>query len=234
MLAITRPGWEPGSPALGLEGNAAAAVRALDEAGVPRAVVVGHSLGGAVAAWLAVQEPERVAALVLVAPAADTRSLTTVDRLLAAPVLGEVLSAALLAGAAGAVAAPRVRRLVGARLGIDPRYLRWSGSMLLRPGTWRSFVAEQRMLIRELPMLEAQLQRIVAPTTIVVGTADRVVPLTSARAVAGQIDGARLVELQGAHHLLHQQCPGELADLIVAAAGCPAPKPSPGRYCWPG
>jgi pimeloyl-ACP methyl ester carboxylesterase len=181
-------------------------------------VVVGHSLGGAVAAWLAAQQPQRVAALVLLAPAADTRSLSALDRLLAAPVVGDLLSSAFLAGAGGAVAAPRVRRVIAMRLGVDSRYLRASGRMLLRPETWRSFVAEQRMLIRDLPELERQLNNISSPTTVVGGTADRIVPIACARAVAQQITGARMVELAGAHHLLHQQRPRELADLIVTAA----------------
>jgi pimeloyl-ACP methyl ester carboxylesterase len=218
-LAITRPGWTPGTVAVDLEGNAVAARVALDQADVARAVVVGHSLGGAVAAWLAAAEPDRVAGLVLVAPAADTHSITTLDRLLAAPVLGDVLSAALLGAAGGAVAAGPVRRVIGARLGIDPRYLRSSAALLRRWDAWRSFVAEQRALIRDLPALEERLADIVAPTTVVAGTADHVVPVASAWKVAGRISGAAVVELAGAHHLLAQQRPAELAEIIVAAAG---------------
>lgn len=218
-LAVARPGWAPGTVAVDLEGNAAAALVALDQAEMARAVVVGHSLGGAVAAWLASAAPDRVAGLVLVAPAADTHSITALDRLLAAPVLGDVLSAALLGAAGGAAAAGPVRRVIGSRLGIDPRYLRSSAALLRRPNAWRSFVAEQRTLIRDLPALERRLAEIVAPTTVVVGTADHVVPIASARAVADRIRGAALIELAGAHHLLAQQRPAELAELIVAAAG---------------
>ena len=218
-LAIARPGWAPGTVAVDLEGNARAARAALDQAGVERAVVVGHSLGGAVAAWLAATEPDRVFSLVLVAPAAATDSITALDRVLAAPVLGDALSAALLGAAGGAAAAGSVRRLIGARLGIDPRYLRSSAAVLRRRGAWRSFVAEQRLLIRDLPALEQRLTDIVAPTTVVAGTADHVVPIASARTVAHRIRGAALVELTGAHHLLAQQRPAELAEIIVAAAG---------------
>jgi pimeloyl-ACP methyl ester carboxylesterase len=218
VLAIARPGWEPGTAPLDLEGNARAALRALDQAGVTRAVAVGHSLGAGVAAWLAARAPERVAALVLAAPAADTRSLTALDRLLAAPVLGDALSVAFLAGAGGAVATPRIRRVIAARLGVDPGYLRASGAMLLRRDTWRSFVAEQRMLVRDLPVLERRLKDIAAPTTVVAGRDDHIVPISSARAVAAQIRNSQLVELPGAHHLLHQQRPAELAELVVAAA----------------
>jgi pimeloyl-ACP methyl ester carboxylesterase len=218
-LAITRPGWAPGTVAVDVEGNAIAARVALDQAGVARAVVVGHSFGGAVAAWLAAAEPDRVVSLVLVAPAADTHSITALDRLLAAPVLGDVLSAALLGVAGGAAAAGPVRRAIGSRLGIDPRYLRSSAALLRRRDAWRSFVAEQRALIGDLPALEQRLADIIAPTTVVAGTADHVVSIASARAVAHRIRGASVVELAGAHHLLAQQRPAELAEIIVAAAG---------------
>ncbi len=218
-LAIARPGWAPGTVAVDLEGNAVAARAALDRADVARAVVVGHSFGGAVAAWLAATDPDRVVSLVLVAPAADTHSITALDRLLAAPILGGALSAALLGAAGGAAAAGPVRRAIGSRLGIDPRYLRSSAALLRRPDAWRSFVAEQRSLIRDLPSLEQRLADIAAPTTVVAGTADHVVPIASARAVAHRIRGAALVELAGAHHLLAQQRPAELAEIIVATAG---------------
>jgi pimeloyl-ACP methyl ester carboxylesterase len=217
-LAIPRPGWEPGSRPEGLDGNARAALSALDRAQIPRALVVGHSLGGAVAAWLAVIAPERVAGLVLVAPAADTRALTGTDHLLAAPIVGDVLSAAVLGAAGGAAVVGPVRRFVGARLQVDPDYLRSSARVLLSPAAWRSFVTEQRMLIRELPELERRLVEIAVPTTVVAGTADRIVPLASARETAQRIRGATLIELRGAHHLLHQQRPAELAEIIVAAA----------------
>jgi pimeloyl-ACP methyl ester carboxylesterase len=217
-LAITRPGWEPGSAAEGLDGNASAALTALDRAQIPRAVVVGHSLGGAVAAWLAVSAPERVAGLVLAAPAADTRALTGLDHLLAAPLVGDMLSAGIMGAAGAAAATGPVRRFVGAGLQVDPEYLRSSGRMLLRPAAWRSFVTEQRMLIRELPELEQRLVEITVPTTVVAGTADRIVPLASAREAAQRIRGATLIELRGAHHILHQQRPAELAEIIVAAA----------------
>src|SRR5436305_14815888 len=69
-VALDRPGWDATSRASDLAANAAAAVAALDARGIPRATMVGHSFGGAVATWLAVHDPQRIGALVLVAPAA--------------------------------------------------------------------------------------------------------------------------------------------------------------------
>ena len=170
-IAIDRPGWDGRSRPAGLEGNADAALGALDRAEVERAAVVGHSLGGAVAAWLAATRPERVARLVLVAPAANTESLVALDYVLAAPVVGELTSAAGLVAAGAALAARPLRRLISAELALDTAYLGGAGRRLLAPTTWGAFVAEQRMLIRELPRLEPLLARISVPATIVFGSA---------------------------------------------------------------
>jgi pimeloyl-ACP methyl ester carboxylesterase len=216
-IAIDRPGWDATSRASGLDGNADAALAALDARGVSRAIVVGHSLGGAVAAWLAARDADRVAALVLAAPAANVTSLDRLDRLLALPVAGDVASAAVLSGIGAALAMPGIRRRIAAELQLDDRYLSASAPKLLAPRAWRSFVAEQRVLVRELPELERRLADIAAPTTIVCGAEDRVVTAAAARALQKQIRGAQLVVLPGAGHLLPQGHPGELAELIATA-----------------
>jgi pimeloyl-ACP methyl ester carboxylesterase len=216
-IAIDRPGWDGESSPVDLAGNARAALAALDAAGAERAVVVGHSFGGAVAAWLAATAPERVSSLVLVAPSANRESLLWVDKVLAAPGLGFVASAAALASSGIALAARPLRVRVARDLQLEERYLRSAGRILVTPRAWRAFFLEQRLLVRDLPDLEARLNRIRAPTTIAIGTADRIVPVSSARHLANQVPGARLLELRRANHLLPQQRAPELAEIILEA-----------------
>jgi len=199
-IAIDRPGWDGGSAPSDLEGNARAALDALDAAGAERAVVVGHSFGGAVAAWLAATHEQRVRALVLAAPSANAASLQWLDR--------------ILAGSGVALAARPLRARVARDLGLEEGYLRSAGRTLVAPRAWRAFFLEQRLLVRHLPGLEARLHTISAPTTVVIGTADRIVPPASARRLAEQIPGARLVELERANHLLPQQRAERLAEII--------------------
>jgi pimeloyl-ACP methyl ester carboxylesterase len=76
LIALDRPGF--GATARGhaepsLARQAAACVAVLDAEHVRRAIVVGHSLGGPIAAELAADDPDRVAALALVAPSIDPR-----------------------------------------------------------------------------------------------------------------------------------------------------------------
>src|SRR5579872_3329004 len=154
MLAIDRPGWRPGSEPTDLAGNAAAALAALDALGARRAVVVGHSLGAAVAAWIAAERPERVSRLVLAAPAANCASLVPLDYWLARPVLGELAGAAAMAVAGLALRSGSVRRRIMRTFSLEERYLTATSGALLSPSAWRAFAADQRALVRDLPALE--------------------------------------------------------------------------------
>jgi pimeloyl-ACP methyl ester carboxylesterase len=214
-VAFDRPGWDGRSAVRDLAGNASAVRMVLDRAGIARATVVGHSLGAAVAAWLAWSSPERVGRLVLVAPAVNVDSLGPVDYLLAAPVVGWVASVGAMAGTGLAFGAGPLRRWVAEATALDDRHLESARRMLLAPAAWRSFVREQRFLVRDLPVLERRLSEISAPATIVAGVSDRVVPIASARRLAGQIRGAELIEIERAGHLVHLHHAGEVARVIA-------------------
>lgn len=218
-FAYYRPGWGGRLSARGLAGNAAAAIDELDARGIERAVVVGHSFGGGVAAWLGAHHHDRVHALVLAAPAANTSSLDSGDRVLAAPLIGPVASAASLAWVALALSTPPARRLVSARFGLDEDFLQAGARLLRRPDAWRSFLIEQRALFEELPQLEAELARIAAPTTVLTGTADPIVSPSASRFLATQIPAAELIAIEGAGHLLPHQHSSTLADVIIRVAG---------------
>jgi 2-hydroxy-6-oxo-octa-2,4-dienoate hydrolase len=217
-IAYDRPGWDGRSGPSDLRGNAEAALVALDEAGVERATVVGHSFGAAVAAWLAAFHGRRVGSLVLVAPAANRASLYRLDYWLAAPVAGYVASVVSLAGLGVALASGPIRRRVAEELAVDDRYLQGRVPMLMTRQAWRAYAAEQRVLVRDLPLLEDHLSDIKSPTTIIGATQDRIVPLSAVRELATQIPAAELVLLERAGHLLPLQHPDRLADLIAAAA----------------
>jgi pimeloyl-ACP methyl ester carboxylesterase len=216
-VALNRPGWDGASRALDLAGNARAALAALDARGIDRAVVVGHSLGGAIAAWLAATHPGRVSALVLAAPAANVAALYPVDRWLSTPVAGELASAMTMGALGLALSVPRLRRRIAAAAGIDPDYLLTARRTVLKPAAWRAYASEQRTLVRQMPELERRLGTIAAPTTIVAGADDRIVPLRAARRLALQIPGAQLSISEHAGHLLPQCDPGLVSEAIASA-----------------
>ena len=217
VLAVDRPGWDGVTRARDLAGNAGAALAALDQRGVERAVIVGHSLGAAVAAWLAATRPDRVAALVLAAPAANLAALYALDRWMAAPVAGDLAAAALLGGLGLALAVAPVRRRIAGATRLEEGYLRTAGTAVRRPWAWRAYAAEQRALVHDLPELESRLGAISAPTTIIAGAHDRVVPARATLRLSGQIPGARLEHSAVAGHLIPQRDPAVVAAAILTA-----------------
>jgi pimeloyl-ACP methyl ester carboxylesterase len=221
VLVIDRPGWDGKSAAGGIARSADAAIAALDAAGIDRATIGGHSYGAAVAAWIAVSYPERVHSLVLVAPAANVASLARIDRLLAAPVAGYLASAALLVAGGLMLGAPVIRRRLAAAMAVREEYLRAAGPLLRGRATWNAFFTEQRALVHDLPALEAQMHRITAPVTIVIGTADSIVSARSARLLASQLASAQLIEIEHGRHILPAQIPERLAELMLDASLLP-------------
>ncbi len=223
VVAPDRPGWGGGpQEALGLLDNADWLNGLLSSlVGEQRAVVVGHSFGGGVALAYALRHPARVRALVLVGSVGRHDALSGLDRLLAKPVLGEGIVRA------GIVGARRVTRVLSRRLARIERasevvrraeqlsmYRALSGAEPIAANAWRSFIVEQRALVKETPHLEAALSGLSVPTVVVAGTRDRVVPVSASRGLAESIPGAELIVLARAGHLVPIEMPGELASVV--------------------
>ncbi|WP_158371366.1 alpha/beta fold hydrolase [Cellulosimicrobium cellulans] len=158
----------------------------LDAARVERAQVVGHSMGGKVAQWLAVDAPGRVASLVLLATSAGPGDGVPRDAEAHRLLLrgdGAARTRLFFDDAWAAAHADEVRTFFA--LDADRPTLR----ALYRAST-------------EHAALDA-LGRIAAPTLVVHGTEDRLAALASAERLAAAIPGARLAVVPGARHGLH-------------------------------
>jgi pimeloyl-ACP methyl ester carboxylesterase len=188
-VAFDRPGYGSSPrPAAGFAGNASAAVAELDSRGISQAVLVGHSYGGGVALWTASLAPHRVEALVLLA-GVGPGCLNALDRLLAAPG----------AGPACALAA----------FGLAP----WFRSD--RHSLWRTFLAEQRALVREADELASLLPGIKVPVLLLADPRDRLVPIGTARRLEQSLPDASLRLIRGPGHDLPRRAPGRVANAIA-------------------
>jgi pimeloyl-ACP methyl ester carboxylesterase len=205
----------------GLHENAEDVVRLLDERGVESAVVAGHSWGGGVALAMAQGWPGRVRGLVLVS-SVGPECLVTLDRALAARWMGDALSWAAFR-AAGPVVRRRLRRALEAEADAAERAEAEESlaANAARP-LWRTFLVEQRALIEELPEVNARLGRVRAPTVVLAGERDRVVPARTARALAAAIPGAELRLLPASTHELPQAAPEAVAAAIDSVAAVPS------------
>ena len=225
VLAPDRPGYgATEGEARGLAANAEVAADLLDRRRVGPATVVAHSWSGGAAVLLADRRPDLVHALVLVGAACTPDSLDVTDRLLALPVIGDILTVAGLL-ALGEVL-PKVRRLAPR---VPERYREQFRSALPDQGVLggergalgrhrRTFVAEQRALVDELATVHITLGRLRVPTAVVVGTWDLVVRPSSGRPLAAAVPGAELVELAGSGHFVARDAPDALSDVVARYA----------------
>jgi len=202
IVAPDRPGYgaNPAS-ATDFAGNVRWLRRWLDEIDAGPVVLAGHSWAGGMAA-LAAAEPDedRVRGLVLMA-SIGPGCLITSDPILAFPVLGEVLAYAILR-----LAQPLVKRKVASVIlrgqdEADRPYARASGLAMGKRPVWRSFLTEQRALMRELATINSCLGRIKVPTQVFSGTADSMIPERTPIALVDAIPDAVAVRIEGAHDL---------------------------------
>ena len=182
-------------------GEAAALLAYLDARGIGRVVLVGNSLGGAIATVIAVEHPERVAALVLVAPATPEAPFAWPVRLMRAPVLGELA----LALANRPVVAYNLRHRLFAHAGrVADQAIDDAWFPLTVPGTRRAALAAIRSDPRDYLGLE---KRIRVPTLILWGREDRLIPACEGERLVGSLAGSRLVVLPDAGHLPQREQP---------------------------
>jgi len=226
VLAPDRPGYGATvGEARGIADNAELAADLLAGSGSGPATVVAHSWSGGVAVLLADRHPDLVRALVLVGAACTPDSLDGVDRLLARPVVGEALTVAGLL-ALGEVL-PKVRRLSSrVPASLRDQFLATLPDQGVLGGERgalgrhrRTFVAEQRALMEELPDVHAALSRLDVPTAVVVGAWDVVVRPAAGRTLADAVRGSELVEFARAGHFVARDSPDELAAVVARYGG---------------
>ncbi len=185
----------------------------LREIGAPAATVVGLSMGGMIAQELAINHPDVVERLVLCGtrppmPAGFSPSNSVLTSMMSAPRPGERVGE-FLDRTWGSVVGPgfpdshpdrmrelvdRVRERPTPRAGVFNQMraiASWSGA-------WR-------------------LSRITAPTVVLHGTDDPLIPVGNGMRLAQLIDGAGYVELPGVGHIV----PFEAPDALLAAIGTP-------------
>jgi pimeloyl-ACP methyl ester carboxylesterase/uncharacterized membrane protein YbhN (UPF0104 family) len=219
-VATDRPGYGASlGPAGGFTANAQVVVDDLDARGVRSAVLVGHSWGGGVALRAASMAPDRVRAVVLLA-SVGPGCLTSLDWLLAAPGVGELSS---LVAFRWTPWIARVRLAWLRRRSGRPLYPGESASLQVwgYPGKskwplWRTFLAEQRALLRELGDLEAAASTVRVPVLVIADPADHVVPVKTSRNLAAMLPDARLLLVTGIGHHLPRCAAATVADAMTA------------------
>ncbi len=171
----------------------------MEQRGIARASVVGHSIGGRIAWTFAARHPERVDKLVLVAPDGFASPGFEYGQAPEVPatvkLMRYVLPKPLLRmSLAPAYADPSL--LTDA---LTTRY----HDLMLAPGSRDALIArmQQTTLVDPLPLLRS----IRAPTLLLWGEADAMIPVANSAEYLKAIPNATLLSLPGVGHLLHEE-----------------------------
>jgi pimeloyl-ACP methyl ester carboxylesterase len=171
----------------------------LDAAGLGEATLVGHSMGGAIALQVALQHPDRVAGLGLVATGA---------RLRVAPALLEALQQDFQAAVA----------LMG-----DWVFGPEAPQEMVRLGQRQLAATGPEVLYGDLVACDAfntlgRLGEITALTLVLCGTQDRMTPVKYSVYLRDHIRGARLQTVEGAGHMLMIENPEAVVRALISFA----------------
>jgi pimeloyl-ACP methyl ester carboxylesterase len=220
VIAVDLPGFGGSSPAgegIAIHGYSRLLVGLLEQLALQQTVVIGSSLGGWIAADLALRAPARVRALVLV----DAGGVvpTACERRKA---LAIMQGAALLAPYA-----PRFRTLVASRRHLRSLALRYT---FARPREVAADLVYMALPSEPDPGFQAALYaakrswseawcdgltEIACPTLIVWGDSDSLLPIRHAREYARRIVGSRLYVISEAGHLPMLERPREFNRVVL-------------------
>ncbi|PSJ51419.1 alpha/beta fold hydrolase [Kumtagia ephedrae] len=222
VVALDRPGSGYSVRASGADGRlsqqAEAVAGFIDALALDQPLVVGHSLGGAVALALALDHPEKVGGLALLSPL--THQADSVPAEFAALSIRSPLRRRLLAHTVAIPMAlkraPQTLAFVFGPQATPKDYIVAGGGLLgLRPAHFEATVADFVALERELGRYEARLGEIGRPVGVLFGTADKVIRHEEhALPLAGRIKDFELELLDGIGHMPQFVAPDRVEAFI--------------------
>jgi len=177
-------------------------LQVLDALGVRESVVVGWSLGGAVALHTALADPYRFVGLVLVSAAGIERDIHWMFRLMALPYVGERLLARIAARMTGYTEGFLARK----QQAIDEEFMDYHARLWDHPWHIRAFLGVLRdngvaLSGQATSMLRDRLGELHLPTLVVWGEDDPLIPVAHGRLAAELIPDARLQVYKQCGHM---------------------------------
>lgn len=203
------------------EGAAEATLGFMDSVGIEAAVIVGSSLGGGIAVATAGSAPGRCAALVLAAPAGFGVGVGLTMRLATLPLVGEALLALTgrfpVLGLRDAFADRRRIPAVLYDLVRRDSARATTGQTFLR--VLRTSASPGGIKAETVASIHSAAARIEAPTLLVWGDRDRVIPPDQAETAAGIIRDSRVKMLPGIGHVPFIESAGEFNAAMISFLG---------------
>ncbi len=215
VLSAVMTGQDPQVP-YRLDDMAADAVGLLDALGIAAAHIVGASMGGMIAQLVAADFPARTRSL--------TSIMSTTGNPMLPPATPEAIGVLMSRPQGGDVESlidfgVRAARVIG-----SPAYPAEESALRARVrrdverSVYPAGFARQMAAIYANGDRRGRLAKIGAPTLVIHGTADPLVPVEGGRDTAASIAGAELIEIAGMGHDLPLPLVEQIADAIAAVA----------------
>jgi pimeloyl-ACP methyl ester carboxylesterase len=231
VILIDRPGhgWsERGRETDSMPAAHAAMIEeALEKLGTGAVIVVVHSLAGALGARLALDYPQRVAGLMMLAPVTHPwrGGVGWYNTAVTTPVIGKLLAHTITLPLGLLLEDASVRHVFAPQAMPDGFVKKTATPLLLRP---REFVANARDLVTLKQSVAEQASRyaeIKAPVTVIAGDVDKTVSTNiHARPFAAAVPNAKLIVLPGVGHMIQNAVPDLVVSEIEAMMGNIIPK----------
>jgi pimeloyl-ACP methyl ester carboxylesterase len=198
---------------------------ALEKLGVSGAIVVVHSLAGALGALLALDYPRRVAGLVMIAPVAYPwpGGVGWYNKVVTTPVIGALLAYTITLPLGLVLSTPGARSVFAPQV-MPAGFVKNSATLLLlRP---REFLANAWDLVTLKAAVAEQAPRygnIKAPVVVITSDTDTTVsPGIHSRRFAATVPDAKLIVLPGVGHMVQYAAPDVVVreiETMIAAKG---------------
>ncbi len=226
VIALDRPGAgyseRPRGTSASLHVQAATIARVIEALGVQRPLVVGHSLGGALALALAMNHPRAVRELALIAPL--TQPMSTPPRAFRPIFIRSPLLRALVAYTVGVpvskrVAPQAIASIFAPETAPDDFATRGGAQLSLRASQFYHASSDLIAATDDMPAIAARYGEIDTPVRVLFGRGDRVLDhRVHGERLREQIPQTRLALVDGGHMLPVTQAPLVAAWLTDAAA----------------
>lgn len=195
---------------------------ALEKLGVAPAIIVVHSLAGAIGARIALDYPAHVAGLVMLAPVTHPwyGGVGFYSKLVTTPVIGPLLAYTITLPLGLLMTEAGARNVFLPQVMADDFVTSSATRLLLRP---REFLANARDIVDLKAAVAEQAPRygeIDRPVTIISGDADKTVTTSiHSRLFAAAVKDARLIVLEGVGHMVQYAAPGLVLSEVEAMVG---------------
>jgi 2-hydroxymuconate-semialdehyde hydrolase len=214
VIALDLPGYgysdKPADARYTIDAQAYAVVSLMNRLEIDEATIIGASYGGAVAATIALDYPERVTNLILIGAVNNNAPMKRLlPRVAQLPLLGDIVTPLFL----GSRWMLRKRMEDTYRHNLDEHKLAARHHLLAAADTHRAMLRTLRRW--NANRIEHEAHQIHRPTLILWGEDDRHIPLSDGVRLREAIAGARLIVFRNCGHLPQVEQPAKFVEVVV-------------------